>query len=511
MKVRIISILYIFSLMTFTLTSNASEDENDADTLGLFRLGIRDFIVLVREKNERIKSYELEWEISKEAINRELSVFEPEFLGSYRHESSLTRNTLEEALSRQYLPEYRMRNNNYEAAIEGLDPMGTRLRLGYTLTDLSTNISKQAGIDNEYQTFLGLNVTQPLLKNRGVEANTANVRIAEEDADIAFQTYRQQMILVVANAAAVYWDLYSAQEKVMARKESVHIARRLLKDNRERVKAGKMAESEVMEAEAGLAQRKSLESAAEQDLVSAMNNARTFFSSTTEERDVKILATDKLEIEKIEPDFQESINKTFGLRPEYLSSLIKIKRGDIQLAFAKNQLWPQLDLKASYGINGLDMQSVRESFVDAGSYDYPTWGVGLELRVPIGGRKKSRSELAMAKKRKEQALLELKAVEVAVTNAVHTAIRNIYSMREQVQYYANVLDLNKKLLNVELERLKAGKSNSRLVLEREENYNKAKDEALESLIKYKRSIVGLETAEGSLLLNHGIEVMEVEK
>lgn len=47
------------------------------------------------------------------------------------------------------------------------------------------------------------------------------------------------------------------------------------------------------------------------------------------------------------------------------------------------------------------------------------------------------------------------------------------------------------------------------MLAREDNFNKAIDAKLESLIQYKRALLELEIAEGTLLITYGIEVMEV--
>ena len=115
-----------------------------------------------------------------------------------------------------------------------------------------------------------------------------------------------------------------------------------------------------------------------------------------------------------------------------------------------------------------------------------------------------------AKNRKKQALIELKAVEVALANQVNTAIRSVISSREQVVQYANVVSLNRRLLQAEVARFKAGKSNSRLLLEREEDLLRAKEAELDSLVKHRKAILELEMAQGSLLLSYGIEVMDVD-
>ncbi len=473
-------------------------------------LSLRDFIKRVREKNERIGYQEAEWMISQEAVKSAWSIFEPELVSSATHEKNRRRNTVEEALSQQLLGVFEERNNTYEAAVEGLVPTGARLRLGYTLGDISNNLNEGLyNIGNEYQSFVGATVTQPLLKNGGIQATMANIRIAEADSELAFQAYRRQAMQVVFDAASAYWDLYLAQERHRIRKDSVRIAAKLVDDNRARVKAGKMAETELLEAEAGLAQRRSSEVAARQDLISAMNRVRTFFSSSAGEDQIKVVAAERINFMELGPYFGPSLEKAFKLRSEYLSSRRKIEKEDVRIAFAKNQRWPQLDLKASYGLNGLD-SSFGRSWDEAWSRDFESWSVGLELRLPLIGGMKSRSELEAAKQRKRQALLELKAVEVAIANDVHTAVLNVHSAREQARAYSQVVRWNRRLLDVELERLDAGKSTSREVLEREERLNRAREARAESLVRYAKAILALEMVEGSILFDYGIEVMEVE-
>ena len=482
---------------------------NDPHSTGRLGLSLTDFIQLVREKNEQIRFRDLEWAISREAVKGANAIFEPAFVSTYQHGDLRQRTTLKERVELNFLPEFAEKSTDYEAALEGVVPTGARLRLGYSLRAFRNTLDEAYGIEREYKTFIGASITQPLLKDGGIKTTMAGIQVAEADADIAFQAYREQMMRTISEAIAAYWDLYSAQEKYKVREDSVHIAEQILRDNLVRVRTGKMAETEVLEARAGLALRKSFLSQAKQEIISAMNKVRTLFSFSAAEKEVWIEATDRIEIDEIKPDFGESLLKAFKLRAEYISSRRKLEREDIRLVFAKNQRWPQLDLKGSYGLNGL-ADSSGESWDDAWDRDFKTWTVGVELRIPITGDMKARSELEASRKRKKQVLLELKAVEVALANAVDTAIRSVHSAEEQVRYYANVVDYNRRLLDVEIARFNAGKSNSRLLLEREEDLIRAKEAELESLVKYKEATLELETAEGSVLLSHGIEVMDVE-
>jgi len=185
----------------------------------------------------------------------------------------------------------------------------------------------------------------------------------------------------------------------------------------------------------------------------------------------------------------------------------KSERENILVSYAKNQRWPQLDLTGSYGVNGL-ADSPGDSWDDMFDGDYRSWTVGAVLTLPLLGGMKSESELASARYRKKQALLELKSVEVDIVNTVDTAIRNVYSTLEQFHNYRNVKELNQRLLEVELAMLDKGKSNTRSVLEKEEDLIEAKEAELESFINNRKAILILETAEGSLLGKYGVDTLE---
>jgi outer membrane protein TolC len=472
------------------------------------KMSLRDFVQLVREKNEQIGFQDSELAISREAVKGAKAIFEPAFIGSYQYQDDKRRNTLQELLSLSFIPDFLEKSRNYQAAVEGVVPTGGRLRVGYSLRDFSNNIAERFNVERESRSAIGVSVTQPLLRGGGVKATMAGIKVAQTDADIALQNYRGQMMRVIAEATTSYWDFLLAREMYKVRKESERNAEEILNDNIVRVKTGKMAETEVLEAEAGLALRKSLVSEAKQRIIAAANIVRTFISSSAAETMAEIEPAETLYLEETKLDFTESLAKAFKRRAEYLSTLKKIEREDIKLVFVKNQTWPQLDLKGSYNMNGFS-DTPGHSWDDAWKRDYPTWSVGIELRIPLGGDKKSRSELAATRQRKRQALLELKAVEVSLANALDTAIQGVRNVREQVGHYAGIVDMNRRLLQAEVARFQAGKSNSRILLEREEELNKAREAEIESLVRYKKSLFQLELAEGSLLVNHGVEVMEV--
>jgi outer membrane protein TolC len=471
-------------------------------------MNIRDFVRNVWDKNEQIKYQNAEWVVSGEAVKGAKAIFEPALVGSYQYQDDNRKNTVQEMINQGFAPEFWEQSYSQQLAIEELVPTGGRFRLGYSLRDFSNSVDDKYGVEREKQTVVGVSFSQPLFKDGGIKTTMAGINLAEADRDIAFQNYRIQTMRVLSEAIAAYWDLYLARQKFGMRRESEHSAEAILRDNLARVQAGKMAETEVMEAKAALATRKSLVSEAKQAIVAAMNNVRIYLSTSAIETNVEIEPADQPYVTEIRKNFSDSLATAFKMRGEYLSSRKKIEREDIRLAFAENQLWPQIDLKGSYNLNGL-ADKYGHPMNDALERDHPTWSVGVELRIPLGGNKKAASEFEATRQRKRQALLEVKAVEVSLANTVDTAIRSLESAREQVQQQAGIVDMNRNLLKMEVQRFNAGKSNSRILLEREEKLNSAQEGEAESLVRYMKSMYQLELAEGSLLANQGIDLMEV--
>jgi len=481
------------------------------NTESIKQLTIPELVELVVKKNEQILSQKMAWLIKKEEVKGSWAIFEPEFVESYQNQYNLQRNTIEESVSRQLTDIYEQKNELYSIGIEGLVPTGAKLNLNYTRQDLSNTLTRQDPVhDPQYRVLAGATIVQPILKNAGIKTTMARIRVAESDYATSFQAYRQEMMTVVANAIIAYWDLYFFQELLTLRNDSVRIAQYILEDNQARFKSGKMAEVEIFEAETGLASRQSLENEAMQNYVSAMNNLRSTFSSvSTGKGDDTITTVEKVIRENINLSQEQSLKTAFSLRPEYLSSRQKIEREKIRIAFTENQLWPQLDLKASYGLNGLGA-SLGSAFNEMSDGDFNSYSIGVEIRFPLFGGKKNRSELAAMKLNKSRALLEMKSIEVGLANAIDTAIKNVHNTAIQEKFAAKIVDLKKRLLDVEMARREAGKSHSRLILEKEEEYTNAKEEELNKLVNYQKAILGLKYQEGSLLAQYRVDIIKEE-
>ena len=218
---------------------------------------------MVLDQNDQIQMRLQDAEVSERLHRAEKGIFEPQLVGGAEYFDTSRPNNRQQSAQLGFFarPFYLERNTLYNAGIEFLLGTGAKLRTGYMLRDLNNNVGAAETtpgqlMGQQYESFAGLNLTQPLLKNAGWGATTAKIRLSAISSKIAFHEYRRQILLVLASAEAAYWDLHLAQEQVRIGTDSLATAQKILKDNQARLEVGKSSELEVMQAQAGLAARK---------------------------------------------------------------------------------------------------------------------------------------------------------------------------------------------------------------------------------------------------------------
>ncbi len=197
------------------------------------------------------------------------------------------------------------------------------------------------------------------------------------------------------------------------------------------------------------------------------------------------------------------------MNPDYLGQIKRLKQEDIRVAYARNQRLPQLDLRASYGLNGLGSDP-GSSWDDVQSRGFPSFSAGAELRIPLGGGLKVRHELSAARLRKQQALVTLKETGTQILNAIDTALRKVNSAQQATSNYQSVVQFNDSLLGTERARLEAGKVSSRRVLEVDASLFEARNAVVEAQVQSERARLELELVQGTLLRSRNLDFPQKE-
>jgi outer membrane protein len=462
--------------------------------------------------NESLQAKMLDAEIARRQFKAEKGIFEPAVVGSFEHVDNNRENTLEQQAAQGLFGggrrEYSERNDLYNGGLEFLTPVGSRFRVGYNLRRLQNSLNTTLP-HSEYVTTLGATLTQPLLKNAGIASTMARIRLAAINSDIAFQEYRRQLMLTLSRAESAYWDLYFSQEQERISGESVQLAESIFTDNKARQEVGKSSELEVLQAEAGLSLRRSRRSDAGQKMGEAAAQLGTLFSGYAMDSRIAVRAVEEPLMRDVVLDFYESYRLAYENNPDYLSRKAQAVAEHVRLAFAKNQRLPQLDLKGSYGLNGLGVNP-GNSHDDLERAEFPAWSVGVEMRIPVTGGIRERNEYKAAQLSKQKSLVNLKEIEVQIGNALGTAMMKVRNLRDSVQNHRSVISFHQQLLENQLARLEVGVIDSRTVLETEEKLFEARMAALDSLVLYQKALLELDLIRGTTLTSRNVDLTKRE-
>jgi outer membrane protein TolC len=481
-------------------------------------LKLKDYLHQVLQQNESIQAQMLGAEVNRRKERGELGIFEPQLEASVTREGNKRTNNVQQLVADSNQALFDERNNIYDGGVEQLIPTGGKIRLGATMSDLGNNVNPYGNVitttngiwTRQYQTFVGATFSQPLLKDAGFTPTFAAIRLAALDSDIAFQEYRRQLMLAIYQAEGAYWNLYFAQDQVNFFDDSVAVAQEVLGDSQEKLKAGQGAELDVMEAQSALALRNTKRNDAVQNYYDALGHLQMLTGTSPDpyrpaSANPVFRAVDDPHTTNSPPSYADSFEEAFSLNPDYLIQEQKMNQERVRYGFAKNQLLPELDLKAAYGYNGLGL-TPENAWDLAAMQNTPSWSLGFELIVPLGGNIKGRNYYKAAQLSLQEAYLNLKGVQTEIANGLSMAIQKAQAWQQSIGSYETVVNYNKELLDTQLARLKAGAVEQQKVLDAEANLLDARQDLASALGQYRRALLEVELNNGSILKNRGLDI-----
>lgn len=340
----------------------------------------------------------------------------------------------------------RSQGNVADSAITGLTPWGLTYNIG---SSLSWDTSNQRDPDfTRYESFFGLGIVQPLLKNFGTDTNLASLRIARADRAISVWQLRQVAMDAVTECVRVYSELCFAIENLAVEARSRDLAAQLVRDNSKRAQIGVMAPLDVLQARADLAAREERVLVAERAVADNENFLKQLITDEIMGLfDVRVVPAPPRLPDWSGPNRDKDFARAFELRPDYRQSLLDIQKRRINVVFTRNQALPRLDLVASFGLNGID-KDLSESVARLTGRDNVnlSWNVGAVFSMPVPNREGA-GNLQASKLEMAQALVGLKRLEqqilVEADNAagqVETTTKRIEASRSAREFAAATLE-----------------------------------------------------------------------
>ena len=378
--------------------------------------------------------------------------------------------------------------------------------------------SSRTSLNPIYSSDLALTVTQPLLKDFGIDLNKREIYIAKNDQKISDHQFTEKVIDTVTDAENIYWDLVFSIEDLKVKETSLQRARDLEKQVKAQVDVGTLAELEILQAKSNVASR-------EERLLNAQNliddngdNLKSIlnFSFDSEEGLIKIIPADSPVFEPgSENSLEEALQTALIHRPDLLAKKMELDNRNIETKYNENQTLPTLDLVGSLGLNGLSGDSSTKNgsydsaLSEAFSTDFRLWQFGINLSYPLGNRA-AKSKLAAKRLEVAQLLLDIKELEKNIVVEVREAHRQIKTDIKRVQATRVARKLAEEKLNAEEKKFKVGLSTSFNVLEFQEDLAEKQSNEIKAVIDYNKSLNRLNQVMARTLEAHDIKLFSKE-
>jgi outer membrane protein TolC len=478
------------------------------------RLSLREAVGAALENNPGIAVERLGPELARAEIDRANGVFDPTFEASATTDRSVTPTS--SALSGAQV--VRQRENLFDLSLRKLLRTGATFTVAGQSREIDTN-SQFVGLRPQYTPTLKFTLAQPLLKNFGLDLTVLLVRSAEAGSSVAYYQYVAQAVRLVRQVVEAYWGVVQVNESLKAEQDGLKLAQTLLRENEARVRAGTLPPVAVKEAQAEAASREERVIAAENAVAVATDTLRLLLQRNPERTFVPrpIEPTESPEIRDVAVDEPEVLVNAAERRPEVLQARYDIENRQILAKIRRNNLLPGLDLRASYGLNGLSGREVPQVDFRTGetavtpfsgdygksldrltSNDFNSYSAGLSFTLPLGNNT-AEAEYVQSRIDVRRGELAYRQLLASVTLEARKAIADARSSSKRITVSRLARELAQENLEQQHKRYDVGLATTKDILDFQQRLTAARAAEIKALIDYNVSLAALRQAEGTLL------------
>lgn len=402
-------------------------------------------------------------------------------------------------------------------------------------------------IFNEYNPYylatLNLSVTQPLLKNAGMNANKRLLKLAMINADAS----SAQALIDTSNAISqvqdAYWNLVAAWRSVAIQEEALHEATLQEQSVGRLAKHGAAAVVNVVEAQSQVATFQNNVASALQTVALLQNQLKSLIVADPADPiwQANLVPSSPVaqlpsahDLATIEAVARQS-------RPEYRQAEDKRLQADLDRAYAKDQMLPQADVQATYLSNGFagilaptptflqficketySIQNKQGNYIcptpppnTQGSMPFayhnmwaaafPTFNMALVVSYPLQNRL-SRGLQGAAQEEARQAAILLQGVQTRIGVEARNALQSYQSALSRLSAARISRESAEAVYASEVRKFHRGESTTFLVLQRQVQLEQARGLELKAQTDLNQSVAELERVEGTTFKLNGVDL-----
>jgi outer membrane protein len=364
---------------------------------------------------------------------------------------------------------------------------------------------------------LGVTVTQPLLRGFGNALNRRYIRIAGNERKITSLLFQQQLINTIYGVVRLYTDFVALYEDEKVQQETLTLAEKLQADTQAQVEIGTLAVIEATRASAQVATaRLALINARglREEEEAIVKNVLTRRNDDAEIRDARLIPTDTLSIperEDVRP-IQDLMADAMNNRPDLGQAALQVENSQIGLAGSRSATLPEVDLVGvvqNNGLAGTSSPTLPNGYSGyIGGYgsaleqlfarNYPTYGVGVQVTLPIHNRV-AEADLARDEIQVKQQQVRVAQLQNQARLEVEDAIIAMRRARASYQAAVEARRLQQESLEAEQAKFEIGTSTSFFVIQYQSLLAQAKSTEIAAQSSYVKARAALQRATGTIL------------
>ena len=374
----------------------------------------------------------------------------------------------------------------YSAGVSKKIPLGTELALSFSDTKTDSN-SAYTLVNPAHTAEIALELRQPLARNVFGYVDRRSISLtglAVQNADL---DSKERIESLFAEVEKTYWEWVFSKRALEIYQGILEKARDLYRTSAKNYDTGLIERGDLLASEANVLIREKDVSLADNRYRRAEENIKLLMNIDTA---CRIYPKENLQYVKKEINLKDCLQKAFQKRRDYLRAKRSLEMQNIVLETKANERWPEIDLVASMAANGINSKFNKavNRMVNKNNKEY---FAGLKVSMPIENNL-ARSEFEKAAHGRQEAIIGVKSIERAIITEVGNGFRNYVTYQANLNRLKEAVDLQEEKLKQEEKRFKYGRSNTKRLIDYQQDYLSAELQLAIDILAYKVAAVNLE-------------------
>jgi len=404
----------------------------------------------------------------------------------------------------------------------------------YTLSfanSRNSTSSTRSSLTPFYSSNLSLQFTQPLLRNRSIDANRHGIRVQKKRLEQTDSDFRARTITIISQVQAAYWNLVFALRNQQNQLDSLQLSRENMRSIEIQISAGAKAPLDRAQVETDIATRETNLFLATQNVSIAENSLKQLMLRDTASRQwsAQITPTDSPAFDESPVNLTASLEEARKSRPELKRLNLQKEITGLDIQYFKNQTKPQADLTgtiATTGLAGAACSTITNPGCVAPPINlvggYPkdlsnlvglstnNITVGVTISFPLHNQT-AEANLAGARIQQEQLQASYRSQDQAIEMDVRNAAQAVDTAQKRVVTSRHARESAEQQLTGEQKLYEVGRSTTFLLLQRQNELTVARTNELQAQTDYNKALADLQRATSATLRINNVVVQDPTK